>query len=438
MSPLKIFVSYSHQDEIFLNELEKHLATLKREKLIATWHDRKIVPGQEWEKEIEGALQDSDIYIFLISPDFIASEYCNEKEVSVALERHDNKDALVIPLVVRPADWLTTPLGKIQALPKDANPISLWGDRDQAWLAVVNGIRSAIGDLNLRRERVFGEPQFFNINEALISVVEQIETRYALEGNIGGLSTGLHELDRLVDGIHMGDLVYVASAPVMDRLALLVSIINHIVVEQSRAGLFFTLRQSKDQIARRLCSAIGRVPVHAMQRGELEDDDWSRLTHALGMLNDANIGIVECQTIDIDSLIAQIDKFCEKNDGCDLVLIDYLEHVTGGSKSKLLSILGRYSRKNKIPIVVADGLTSDPSSRVSKRPVLRDIGEWGVLNEDIDIILFVYQDEKYDPDSVDRGLVELIVAKNHRGDVGMVPAILNRGHGLENLKLVNT
>lgn len=271
MSPLQAFISYSHQDESYLSELEKHLSTLKREKLISTWHDRKIVPGQEWEKAIDGALQESDIYVFLISPDFVASEYCIEREVSIALERHNSERAIVIPIVVRPVDWLSTPLGKIQALPKDANPISVWGDKDQAWLEVAKGIRMAIADVSRHKDRTLGEQKVFGITAALTSFVEQLEQRYTSEEpKIGGVATGLHDLDWLIDGIHTGDLIYVASSPVMDRFAFLVTVINHAVAEQNGKGIIFSLRQSHDQVARRLCAAISRIPVHSLQRGEME------------------------------------------------------------------------------------------------------------------------------------------------------------------------
>ena len=431
MPPLKLFVSYSHQDELHLSELEKHLTTLKRENLIATWHDRKIIPGQDWEKEIDGALQDSDIFVFLISPDFVASEYCIEKEVSVALDRHNCGEAVVIPIVVRPADWLSTPLGKIQALPKHANPISTLANKDQAWLEVVKGIRLTISDFGQSREN---PPVLFtNITAALTSEVERLEIRYGHDKHVGGIQTGLHDFDYLIDGIHLGDLVCVAAAPVMDRMALLISIMNNVFVESSLSGLVVTLRLSRDQITRRMCAALGRISVHTLQRGELEDDDWSSLTHALGLLNETKIGFIQQSSIDINTLISQIDKFREQYGSCELVVIDQFEHVTGGSKSNLLAILGRYARANKVAIVVATGLESDPSSRPNKRPILKDIGEWAALNEDLDLVVFVYQDEQYNPDSLDRDLAELIVAKNSRGSLGTITtARLRKGQALVN------
>jgi replicative DNA helicase len=423
MSPLRIFVSYSHQDESYLSELEKHLTTLKRENLIDTWHDRKIISGRDWEKEIDGALQDSDIIVFLISPDFVASEYCIEKEVAAALQKHNCGEAIVIPIIVRPTDWLSTPLGKIQALPKDAKPISVWPNKDVAWLEVVKGIRFAISDLSQKKIASSSKIDITSMPVALTSLIEKLEVRYERSENIGGLSSGLYKLDHLIDGIHPGDLICVAASPVMDRMALLISITNEVFAKKSHLGLFVTLRQSKEQITRRMCAAVGNISVHAMQRGMLADDDWGNLTHALGRLNDANIGIIEESSIDINILISQIDKIIKLNGHCDLVLIDQFEHVTGATKPILLSILGRYARKNRVPIIVATGLEFDTTSRPNKRPVLKDVGEWAVLNEDLDVVVFVYQDGQYNPDSPDKGVAELIVAKNSRGPLGTVNVV---------------
>lgn len=418
MPPLQLFVSYSHADKPFLTELEKHLSTLKRENLLATWHDRKITPGQDWESEIDGALQRSEIIVFLISPDFIASEYCVEKEVATALDRHGKGDAIVIPIVVRPVDWLSTPIGKIQGLPTDAKPISTWNNQDEAWLEIAKGIRLAISDLN-KREATVPKPNVFMISQALTAEILRLEKRYEHEGAFGGMPTGLYDLDNAIDGLHPGDLIFIGAAPVMDRMALLAPIVSHVLVERSHAGLIFTLRQSKEQFARRLCAAIGRLSVQALLKGELEDDDWANLTHALGRLNDAHIFIVEESHIDIDTLISQVDLFKQKQGG-ELVIIDSFEHITGGSKPELLAKLGRYARSNKVAFIVAGGLDQDPSLRINKRPLLKDVGDWIVLNEDLDCVALVYQDEQYNPDSQDKGTAEIIIAKNSRGQVGAI------------------
>ena len=440
--PLRLFISYSHQDELFLNELEKHLVNLQRENLLETWHDRKIIPGSAWEDEIGEALNEAEIFVFLISPDFVASEYCFTKELTIALEKQGRGEAVIIPIIVRPSDWGSTPIGKIQSLPKNADPISIRKDRDQAWLEVVQGIRRVISDLLERQTNLSPKVRFSGIGEVLTSVVERLEIRYNLtdtpEKNIGGISTGLLDLDAVIDGIHPGDLICVAAAPVMDRMALLAAIMNNVFVDRPNSGLVFTLRQTQEQVVQRMCAALGRISVRALQRGELEDEDWSSLTHALALLNDTKINFVEQPSIDIDSLISKIDKYIELNGFCSLVVIDQFEHVVGDSRSNLLAKLGRYARAHDVAIIVSTGLETDPSSRPNKRPVLKDIGEWAPLNEDLDVVIFVYQEAQYDPDSPNNELAELIVAKNSRGSLGTVSAVrLRKGQAFVDYRKTN-
>lgn len=427
MSPLQLFVSYSHNDETYLAELEKHLSTLKREKLINTWCDRKIIPGKNWEGEIDEAIQRSDIIVFLISPDFIASEYCIEKEVAAALERHSRRDAVVIPIVVRPVDWLSTPIGKIQALPKDAQPISMWGNKDQAWLEVTKGIRAAIGELDKQRMSEPIQPMYCGITQALTAEIDRLEQRYISDSSIGGVPTGIHDLDTLIDGLHAGDLVFVAAAPGSDRVGVLDSIVSHILVNKSVPGMIFTLRHTKEHVARRLCSAISGIPVRALLRGELEEEDWSRLTFALGLINDKAIVIVDKAQLDISTLISQIDKFVAEQGECGLVVIEHFDRVDGGNSPELLSKLGLYARTNNIPIIVSCGLKHAPSSRISKRPLLGDIGEWAALSNDIDIVILTHLTEQYSPEFPERLVAEIIVAKNPRGPIGAVQAAHLKG-----------
>jgi TIR domain-containing protein/LGFP repeat-containing protein len=147
--PVEIFFSYSHKDEDFRNELEKQLSVLKRNGMIAGWHDRKIVPGAEWSGEIDKHLEMTNIILLLISADFIASDYCYEIEMKRAMERHENGEARVLPIILRPCDWRSVNhLAKLQALPKDAKPISTWNNKDEALLDVVEGIKNVIKDLN--------------------------------------------------------------------------------------------------------------------------------------------------------------------------------------------------------------------------------------------------------------------------------------------------
>lgn len=139
--PIKLFFSYSHKDEDLRDELEAHLSLLERQGVIESWHDRRVAPGQERAGEIDRSLEAAGIILLLVSPDFVASDYCYAREMTRALERNAAGQATVIPVILRPTDWHGAPFGGLQALPRDGRPVTLWPERDEAWLDVVRGIR---------------------------------------------------------------------------------------------------------------------------------------------------------------------------------------------------------------------------------------------------------------------------------------------------------
>jgi hypothetical protein len=146
--PVEIFVSYAHADESFRVELGKHLAMLRRQNVISLWHDRMIGAGTEWKGEIDEHLNSAGVILLLVSPDFMASDYCYDIEVRRALERHEAKEARVIPVILRPVDaWQEAPFGKLLGLPTDGKPVTTWVNRDEAFSDVARGIREAVRSL---------------------------------------------------------------------------------------------------------------------------------------------------------------------------------------------------------------------------------------------------------------------------------------------------
>lgn len=143
---MKIFFSYTHVDEQFCDMLQKHLAALKHQGLIETWHDRRIRAGDEFDNVIDRQLNEAQVILLLVSSDFIASRYCYEIEMARALERHRAGEARVIPVILRPCDWKETPFGKLMAAPKDGKPIKAWPDIDEAFLDVVQRIKEVLSD----------------------------------------------------------------------------------------------------------------------------------------------------------------------------------------------------------------------------------------------------------------------------------------------------
>jgi formylglycine-generating enzyme required for sulfatase activity len=148
---LNLFFSYSHRDETLRDELARHLKRLEREGAIRPWHDRRIDAGGDWQGEISEHLETADVVLLLISSDFIASDYCYDVEMTRALARHDAGEARVIPVILRPSDWQTQRLARLQALPTDAKPVTEWRDRDSAFLDVTRGIRRVVEELRGRR-----------------------------------------------------------------------------------------------------------------------------------------------------------------------------------------------------------------------------------------------------------------------------------------------
>jgi HEAT repeat protein/energy-coupling factor transporter ATP-binding protein EcfA2 len=144
---MKLFFSYAHKDETLRDELAKHLSLLKRQNIITEWHDRNITAGTDWAQAIDDNLDSANIILLLISSDFLASDYCYDKEMTRALEHHNQGTARVIPIILRPCDWHSAPFGKLQALPKDGKPVTKWDDQDEAFTNIAQGIRKAVAEL---------------------------------------------------------------------------------------------------------------------------------------------------------------------------------------------------------------------------------------------------------------------------------------------------
>lgn len=137
---ISLFFSYAHEDEALRDELAKHLSIMRRQGVISDWYDRDITAGSEWADAIDDNLNTADIILLLVSPDFIASDYCYDVEMTRALERHTAKEAIVIPVILRPTRWQNAPFSKLQALPKNAKPVTTWPDQDEAFLYIAEAI----------------------------------------------------------------------------------------------------------------------------------------------------------------------------------------------------------------------------------------------------------------------------------------------------------
>jgi len=152
--PQKLFISYSHKDEKYLSDFQTHLSVLKRENLVDEWNDNAITSGQEWDQTIKNKLDEADIIIFLVSPDFIASDYIQDIEIEKAIRKYQRGENIIIPVIIRTCAFGSLEISKFQALPKGAKPISKWEDKDEAWLDVVTGLKKVLLAMNAKKKNV--------------------------------------------------------------------------------------------------------------------------------------------------------------------------------------------------------------------------------------------------------------------------------------------
>ncbi|MBW4593408.1 MAG: toll/interleukin-1 receptor domain-containing protein [Brasilonema angustatum HA4187-MV1] len=146
-NPVKVFFSYSHKDEVLRDELATHLSVMKRQGVISAWHDREISAGGEWANAIDDNLNAADIILLLVSANFLDSDYCYDIEMQRAMERHEAREARVIPIILKPVDWRNAPFAKLQALPKNAKAVTTWQDKDEAFLNIAQEIRRVVEDM---------------------------------------------------------------------------------------------------------------------------------------------------------------------------------------------------------------------------------------------------------------------------------------------------
>ena len=148
---VEVFFSYAHEDEVLRDELAKHLKLLERQGVITAWYDREITAGTEWEGQIDAHLESAKVILLLVSADFLASDYCYDVELKRAMERHEAKEARVIPVILREVDWKGASFGQLQALPKNAEPVTNWSNPDQAFADIARGIRRAVEELTRKK-----------------------------------------------------------------------------------------------------------------------------------------------------------------------------------------------------------------------------------------------------------------------------------------------
>ncbi len=271
---------------------------------------------------------------------------------------------------------------------------------------------------------------FSDIQHLLPQVVESVEQRMQNASDVTGMPTGFNDLDKMTSGLQPSDLIIIAGRPSMGKTSLALNMAEHVAIEKKMPVAVFSMEMASMQLTTRLIGSVGRVDQHKMRTGQLDDDDWEKLTDSLGQLNEAPIHIDEGSALNTFEVRARARRLQRQVGQLGLIVIDYIQLMSapiGKQTENRATEISEISRSLKslakelhVPVVALSQLNRSVEQRVDKRPVMSDLRESGAIEQDADVIMFIYRDEVYNPESPDKGLAEILLAKQRNGPVGMV------------------
>lgn len=270
------------------------------------------------------------------------------------------------------------------------------------------------------------------IKDVLIDAFTELEQLYNQKQHITGVPTGFIDLDYKTAGLHNSDLILIAARPAMGKSAFALNIATNAALKAKVPAVLFSLEMSKEQMVNRILCSEAMVDSNKVRTGKIDDDDWIKLADTMGDLSEAPIYIDDTPGISINEIRAKCRKLkLEKDIG--LVVIDYLQLVQGSSKraqgsreqeiSEISRSLKILAKEINVPVIALSQLSRAPEQRPDHRPMLSDLRESGAIEQDADIVMFLYRDDYYNEDSEDKGLAEVIVAKHRAGSTGTVKLV---------------
>lgn len=277
-------------------------------------------------------------------------------------------------------------------------------------------------DVSQKRQTRDFEP----ISEVIDRYFDQIETLQANRGELVGVPSGYKDLDKLTGGLQKSDLLILAARPSMGKTSLALGVAYGAAVQHGRSVGIFSLEMSSDQLVQRLLAAETGVDSHRLRLGIIDDTEWDRISRAFGRLSEAHIYIDDSANLSIMDVRSKARRL-QAERGLDMVIIDYLQLMSGRRSENRVQEISDISRGLKglarelnVPVLALSQLSRAVESRSDHRPMLSDLRESGSIEQDADIVMFIYRDEKYDENTDKKGIAELIVAKHRNGPVGTI------------------
>ncbi|CAG9195807.1 Replicative DNA helicase [Paraburkholderia tropica] len=276
-----------------------------------------------------------------------------------------------------------------------------------------------------------GADEFQPMLPALTRVIERIDELFNREdrGGITGTSTGFVDLDARLDGMHGGELIVVGGRPSMGKTSFAMNIAEHVAIRLGLPAAVLSLEMPTEQLTMRMLASVSRINQQRLRTGRLEDDDWPRLTHGVQTMADAQIDVLDSSAITPSAFKARLRRLHRERGRLGVIVIDYLQLMSGDSAgtemrasevAEISRALKQIAKELDVPVIALSQLNRGLEQRPNKRPVMSDLRESGAIEQDADVILFIYRDEVYNPDSADRGTAEIIIAKQRNGPIGTV------------------
>ena len=267
------------------------------------------------------------------------------------------------------------------------------------------------------------------IREIVMNVIREMEEAARNDGKVTGVPTGFRDLDNMLTGMHAGELLLVAARPAMGKTAFVLNIAQYMAFKKNKAVAIFSLEMSKEQLVNRLFSLESQVDAQSLRTGNMKDSDWEKLIEGAGVIGQSKLIIDDTPGISISELRSKCRKY-KLEHGLDIIIIDYLQLMTGSvgksseSRQQEVSDISRQlkglARELNVPVVSLSQLSRAVESRPDKRPMLSDLRESGAIEQDADVVMFIYRDEYYNKDSEFKKQAEIIIAKQRNGPVGTV------------------
>jgi replicative DNA helicase len=267
-----------------------------------------------------------------------------------------------------------------------------------------------------------------DISVLLASATQRIDTLYHSNLEITGLASGFKDLDDMTSGFQEGDLTIIASRPSMGKTSFAMNIAEHAAIKSKKPVLVFSMEMPGEALAMRIMSSLGRIDQHKIRTGKLDAEDWPRLTSAVSILSEASMFIDDTPAMNPTELWARARRVARTHGQLGLIVVDYLQlmHIPGFKENRTAEIteiscsLKALAKELKAPVLALSQLNRSLEQRGDKRPIMSDLRESGSLEQDADVILFIYRDEVYNEDSPDKGIAEIIIAKQRNGPIGKI------------------